>query len=281
MTTTAFICATCGVQHMPAAAPAAVCAICADPRQYVPEAGQRWTTMSALAATHRNSFRLLEPGLMGIGTEPHFAIGQRAILLRTPAGNVLWDCISLLDEATREIVAALGGISAIAISHPHFYASMVEWSRAFGDAPVFLHEADRGSAMRTDGNLRFWAGERCEVLDGVRLINVGGHFEGACVLHWRDGAAGAGVLLTADVVSVAMDTRHVSFLRSFPNYLPLGRNSIGRIARMLETVPFARIYGGWWRSVVAGDAKLALSRSATRYLDAIEGRYPPDGPADD
>ena len=26
----------------------------------------------------------------------------------------------------------LGGIAAIAISHPHYYTSMVEWSRAFG-----------------------------------------------------------------------------------------------------------------------------------------------------
>lgn len=274
MVGTAFICATCGVQHEPAAAAPELCAICADPRQYVPASGQRWTTMAALAAAHRNSFRSHEPGLLGIGTEPHFAIGQRALLVRTPAGNVLWDCISLLDEATREIVAALGGIAAIALSHPHFHASMVEWSRAFGEAPILVHAADRDSVMRSDGNVTFWSGERCEVLDGVSLINVGGHFEGASVLHWGAGAAGRGVLLTADVVSVAMDARYVSFLRSFPNYLPLGRRSIERIARLLEPLAFARIYGGWWHSTVAGDAKAALARSAARYLDAIEGRYP-------
>ena len=90
---------------------------------------------------------------------PGFAIGQRALLLRTAAGNILWDCISFIDDATVEIVRSLGGISAIAISHPHFYASMVEWSRAFGDAPVHLHAADRRWVMRADANVTYWDGE--------------------------------------------------------------------------------------------------------------------------
>lgn len=275
MTGNPHICATCGVQHATSDGPPQRCAICEDPRQYVPASGPRWTTMAALAGGHRNSFRLHERGLFGIGTEPHFAIGQRAMLVRTPAGNVLWDCISLLDEATREIVSSLGGVAAIAISHPHFQGAMVEWSRAFGDAPIHVHEADRAHVMRPDGNLVFWSGTRREILDGVSLLNVGGHFEGASVLHWRDGAEGRGTLLTADVISVAMDSRYVSFLRSFPNYLPLGRASIERIVRVLDTVPFARLHGGWWHSTVRGDAKDALARSAARYLDAIEGRYPP------
>lgn len=270
-----FICVTCGVQHTLSESPPADCTICEDPRQYVPASGQRWITPTALAATHRNSYRQHEPNLLGIGTEPHFAIGQRALLVRTPQGNILWDCISLLDNATHEIVSALGGITAIAISHPHFQASMIEWSRAFGDAPIYIHEADREAVMRTDGPLIFWRGGRCDILDEVELINVGGHFEGASVLHWRAGARGRGVLLTADVVSVAMDTRYVSFLRSFPNYLPLGGASVERIMRMLDPLQFERIYGGWWHSTVKGDARRALERSARRYLDAIDGIYPP------
>lgn len=273
MKTKAWICATCGVQAEVTAEPAAICPICADPRQYVPASGQRWTRMEPLAQGHRNAFSLLEPSLFGIGTEPHFAIGQRALLLRTEAGNVLWDCISLFDEATRQIVAALGGLAAIAISHPHFQGSMIEWSRAF-DAPVYIHEADRAAVMRPDPAIRFWSGDGCEMLDGVRLLNVGGHFTGASVLHWRGGTGGRGALLTADVVSVAADLRHVSFLRSYSNYLPLGRASVERIARMLEPVAYERIYGGWWHSVVMHDAKAVLANSAARYIDAIEGRYP-------
>ena len=87
------------------------------------------------------------PRLLGIGTEPEFAIGQRALLLQSPGGNLLWDCISLLDDETIAEVNARGGIRAIAISHPHFYSSMIEWAERF-DAQIFLHSADREWVMR-------------------------------------------------------------------------------------------------------------------------------------
>jgi hypothetical protein len=122
-----YLCATCGTQFAPSAAPPAVCPICEDERQHVPPGGQRWTTLDDLRRTHRNSFGRVEVGLYGISPEPRFGIGQRALLLRGPAGNVLWDCVPLLDDATVDIVRGLGGINAIAISHPHFYTSMVEW----------------------------------------------------------------------------------------------------------------------------------------------------------
>jgi hypothetical protein len=146
----AFICTAYGAQFTPSETPPSHCPICEDERQYVPPRGQTWTTLPALTVTHFNSYREHEPGLIGIGTQPTFAIGQRALLIRTPAGNVLWDCISFVDAATVTLVNALGGIKAIAISHPHFYTSMVEWSRAFGDAPIHLHAADRGWIMRPD-----------------------------------------------------------------------------------------------------------------------------------
>src|SRR5438046_4378801 len=123
-----FIWTTCGTQHAESEQLPAVCAVCEDQRQYVKATGQQWTTHDKLRLTNRNSIRFEEPGLTGIG--------QRALLVRTPKGNVLWDCVSLLDPAVVEMVKPLGGISAIAISHPHYYASMVEWSRAFGDVPI-------------------------------------------------------------------------------------------------------------------------------------------------
>jgi hypothetical protein len=39
-----------------------------------------------------------------------FAINQRALLLRTPHGNILWDCIANLDPATQTLITALGGL---------------------------------------------------------------------------------------------------------------------------------------------------------------------------
>src|SRR5436305_5023683 len=132
---TPFICKACGTHFAETESPPNKCKICEDERQYVPPSGQEWTTLEQMRARHRNSFAQCEPGLFGIGTVPEFAIGQRALLLRTEDGNFLWDCISLIDDATIELIRALGGLRGISISHPHYYSSMVEWSRAFNGAP--------------------------------------------------------------------------------------------------------------------------------------------------
>ena len=129
------------------------CPICDDERQYVGWDGQRWTRLAALAAEGRhNRFSEEGPGLVGIGTEPSFAIGQRALLVETPDGNVLWDCISYVDEDTVAEINRRGGLAAVAISHPHYYGVLAEWSAAFGGVPVWIHEADREWLGRTDGS---------------------------------------------------------------------------------------------------------------------------------
>src|SRR6202790_1768697 len=137
-----FICTTCGTQYAETEHPPPSCPICQDERQYPKKTGQQWTTLEKLRLTNRNSIKFKEPGLIGVGIDPHFAIGQRALFLRTAKANVLWDCLSLLDEAVVEAIQAMGGLSAIAVSHPHFYSGMVQWSRALGGVPIYLHAAD-------------------------------------------------------------------------------------------------------------------------------------------
>lgn len=270
-----FICTACGTQYPPADAPPATCPICEDARQFTPVTGQAWTTLERMRLAHVNAFRRYEPGLYGIGTFPHFAIGQRALLLHTPAGNVLWDCISLIDDATVDIVKALGGLAAIAISHPHFYTTMVEWADAFA-APVWLHAADKSRVMRPDDGIRFWEGETKELLPGVTLVHTGGHFPGAAVLHWQDGAGGGGALLSADIAQVARDRKSVSFLWSYPNMVPLSASVVARIAARLGRFSFDAVYGIFWDLVILKGGSATVARSAERYLAALSG----DGLAD-
>ena len=155
----AFICTACGTQYEPSSVAPRQCAICEEERQYVPPGGQTWTTLAALAARHFNSYRQQEPGMIGIGTQPSFAIGQRALLVCTPEGNILWDCIAMLDPASITLINGLGGLKAIGISHPHFYTTMVEWSRAFGGIPIHLHADDQRWIMRPDPSIQLWNGE--------------------------------------------------------------------------------------------------------------------------
>lgn len=264
-----FICTTCGTQYAESDQSPAACAICQDERQYVKVTGQQWTTLERLRLTNRTSIKFKEPGLIGISIEPHFAIGQRALFLRTPQANVLWDCLPLLDEAVVEAIKALGGVSAIAISHPHYYSSMIEWSRAFGGVPIYVHAADRQWVMRPDKAIVFWEGETRALAEGLTLIRCGGHFKGGTVLHWAGGAEGRGALLSGDIIQVVPDRKHVSFMYSYPNHIPLGASAIERIVKAVEPFDYDRIYGAFWDMVIERDGKAVVKRSAERYLRAI------------
>jgi len=271
MMSTAYVCATCGAQFPLSAAAPPKCPICCDSRQFIGLDGQQWTTLEELAHKHHNIIQQEEPRLYSIHTEPHFAIGQRAFLLQTPGGNLLWDCLALLDQPTIDTVRDLGGIAAIAISHPHYYTTMVEWSLEFDHAPIYLHSADRQWVTRSHSCVKYWSGDSRKLLDELVLIHTPGHFDGFQVLLWPEGAERKGVLLSGDQPQVCLDTRWVSFMYSYPNYVPLGARAVGKIAARLEPYRFDRIYGAFPKRTVATDAKAAVRRSAERFIRALAG----------
>lgn len=251
------ICVTCGVQF--GAAEVSSCPVCEDARQYVPVSGQAWTTLQDLQDEYGNVFRE-EGRWLGVGTEPKFGIGQRALLVE----DVLWDCITLLDDET---VERIGSLRAIAISHPHYYSAMVEWARAF-DCPVLIHEADREWVMRPDPAIEFWSGDTYDLGRGMTLIRCGGHFAGGTALHRGD------ELLCGDIVQVIPDRAWVAFMYSFPNFIPLPASEVRAIGEALDAFAFDRIYGAWWGTVIEADGSGIVRRSVQRYLDALDGKLP-------
>ncbi len=265
-----WICTTCGTQFAQSQTPPQECPICLDQRQYVGHEGQKWTNQASL---HRDGFRNTikehETGLTGIGSTPSFAIGQRALLVQTGQGNILWDCISLLDEETATAVEQLGGIKAIAISHPHYYSGMVDWANRF-NATIYLHEADRQWVMRPDERINFWSGATLPLLDDITLIRLGGHFAGGTVLHWASAAEKQGLLLSGDIIQVVADRNFVSFMYSYPNLIPLPAAQVTQMRDTIAHYNFERLYGAWFHTIVAKDAKNAVLRSADRYIRALE-----------
>ena len=268
----AYVCRTCGVQQAPSEVTPSHCAICDDERQYVPPEGQRWATLSELRGEGRViEVRELEPRLAGVGAQPPIGIGQRALLVQTDAGNFLWDCLGFIDEAGIAEIRARGGIRGIAMSHPHFYGVCVEWSHAFGSVPIYIPAADRQWVMRPDPAVTYWH-DTLQPLPGLTLIQTGGHFEGSAVPHWAAGADGRGALLTGDSITVVADRRFVSFMRSYPNVIPLSAAEVTRIVASVDPFRFDRVYGGWWDRVIDRDGKAAIARSADRYITWIEGQ---------
>src|SRR5450631_1674482 len=273
---TAHICVTCGVQQADRTDLPERCAICEDERQYVGLGGQRWTTLDDMQGHFRNVLTELEPGLVRIATDPEFAIGQYAFLVRSQSGNLLWDCVSYLDDETVAAVRELGGIAAIAISHPHFYATCVEWSQRFNDAPIFLSAADRAFVMRPRPAIMSFERDEVTPLPGLHVLRLGGHFHGATVLLWPAGADGRGVLLTGDTIALVADPASVTFMYSYPNRIPLPASTIRELAGRVLRYDFDRIYPSAPvrpDNVLASGAKEAVRHSAERYIGMVEGTW--------
>ncbi len=261
-------CDQCGAQFPESPAPPRSCPICEDERQYVNWKGQAWLTREELGKCHELVWRD-DLGISGIGVEPGFAIGQRALLVPEPDGVVMWDCIPLVTREAVDHIKSLGGLKAIAISHPHYYGAVADWSEAFGGVPVYLHGDDQQWITRPHPSIVPWSGDSLRISDDIVLVRTGGHFAGGSIMHWRAGADGQGALLTGDVAMVAMDRRSLSFMYSYPNYIPMNAASVRRIAGAVAPLAFDRIYGAWWGRNIAAGAKAAFDASVRRYLAAI------------
>lgn len=268
---TSWICATCAVEYPDTGNPPAQCAICDDERQYVRPSGQRWTTLADLVHEgHAGSVTELEPGLLGISVDPEVGIGQQALPVQTPAGNLLWDPTGYVDDPLAGLVGARGGLAAIASSHPHMFGVQVEWSRRFGDAPVYVSEADRSWLQRDDAVIEYWQ-DGLDMLPGVSLQRIGGHFAGSAVARWI-GADGRGVLLSGDTVASTPNEQWVSFMRSYPNKVPLSAGVVSIVAGRVLSHPFDRLYDNFGGRVRA-HADDWVRRSADRYIAWVQGDF--------
>jgi hypothetical protein len=270
---TSRICVACGVLQKRSSGGPDHCAICEDDRQFVPAGGQQWTSSEMLRSSYRIVWSNEMEGVWSLRMEPEFAIGQRAFLIQGSDGNILWDCISLIDDETRTRIDALGGLSVIAISHPHFYSSIANWGRAFG-APVFVHDDDARWIQEPDGVVRCWGGETLPLGSGATAIRCGGHFAGASVLHVGHVNDGRGALFSGDTIQVVADRRHVSFMRSYPNLIPLNADAVRGIAGAVEPFEFDAIFGAFAGRTILTGAKQAIRVSAERYTRAIAPTQP-------
>jgi hypothetical protein len=265
------ICRTCAVEQADIGEAVTVCAICSDERQYVRPTGQQWITLDELAAAgHRGTVAVVEPGLYGITIEPSVGIGQRALLVRTTSGNLLWDPTGYVDDDLAAAVAEVGGLAAVAASHPHMFGVQVEWSHRFGNVPVYVQSADREWLQRDDPAVRIWD-EKTEVLPGVVLERIGGHFPGSAITHFV-GADGRGVLLSGDTIAGTPDEHWVSFMRSFPNKIPLSAAVVAKVADRVLRLEFDRLYDNFGGQVI-GDAASWVRRSADRYIAWVRGDF--------
>jgi hypothetical protein len=234
------ICSTCGTYYPAATAPQQ-CIICSDERQYIPETGQGWTKPRDLHRKHSIKLNKLHERLYEIEINPAFAIGQRALLVLSEKGNVLWDCIPMLDELTIQFIQSKGGLKAIAFSHPHYYSNMNDWAAIF-DCPVYIHNNDAEHIMVKGPHIQLWQGDEMELWDGMKLLLIGGHFEGSSILHVPF-LSKEGAILCGDTLFLSPSKKHFSVFRSYPNRIPLSQHEMQRVKQRFDSIPFDSFYG--------------------------------------
>ncbi|MCM6778366.1 hydrolase [Nocardia sp. CDC159] len=268
---TTWICDGCGLEHPDSAAPPPHCVLASaavgdEERGDLGPHG-RWTTHAELARQpHRIVHRDHGRGVHSLRREPRLAIGHWSFLVQTPHGNLLWDPPAYLDDEIAGLVGELGGIAAIATSHPHMFAAQITWSHAFGRVPVLVNELDREWLPRPDPVVRFWTGH-AEPLPGLELIHTGGHMRGSCVARTPDGT-----LLSGDTIAGCLDPNWVSFQRNVPRHVPLSPTAVRRIVDTLASYDYDRLYtlGG---DTLDHDAKQTVESAATRHIRWVSGEF--------
>ncbi|KAL4932761.1 putative metallo-beta-lactamase domain protein [Aspergillus undulatus] len=320
------ICSTCGTQF-PETSGLTACKICDDPRQFVPPTGQSWTTLSTLRSEFYKNIFTPDPihceKLVSIHTEPRLAIGQRAYLCRTNTNtksstsrrsgsspdstfNILWDCITYIDDATINEINKLGGIHAIVISHPHFYTTHLVWAEIF-DCPVYLSsedeewvvlkesenknqsQSDEGKGRKRQvffsNNLLSFTASTSENGNGIYegddgradivAIKAGGHFPGSTVLLWRS----LKTLLIADTMAVVPSgkywvdrpagTASFTFMWSYPNMIPLSADDVHGIWKAIKHTVFDITRGAFVGMDTDTDSKKRMLDSAQIFVKSM------------
>lgn len=262
------LCRTCGNAYPIDAELPEVCGICADERQFLTDDGQVWVKNHDLLGRRSVEPVDLEPGLARIDVLPDFGIGQQATLISTAGGNLLWEPSGYVDDELIAAVRERGGVAAVAASHPHLVGASVVWAGEF-DAPFYFNADDRRWITHPASSIELWRDTR-QILPGLTLVQAGGHFPGSSVAHWADGAQGRGALFTGDTIAVTANGR-ASFMRSYPNNLPLSERLVGQIVARVQPYAFDRIYGAFG-AIIDHDAKPIVADSAERYIGWMTDR---------
>lgn len=270
---TTWICDGCGVEHAdsplrpaPDSCVLTSAVVSMEERGDLPPHGQ-WTTLDELAALAHSTEHIDHGlGVHSLRRTPRFAIGHRSFLVQTGAGNLLWDSPAYLDDEILGMIRELGGVAAIAASHPHMFGAQVSWSREFGGVPVYVNADDQEWLPYRDPVIALWR-DQLEPLPDVRLLQVGGHMRGSSVALTPDGT-----LLSGDSITGGLAKNWVSFQRSFPKHIPLSPGVVRRIVDRLEPYDFDRLYtlGG---DEIDRDAKQIVRTAAETHIRWVSGEF--------
>ena len=141
---------------------------------------------------------------------------------------------------------------------------MNEWASVF-DCPVYIHQKDEQWVFNRGPHIRFWEGAEKELWDGIKIMNIGGHFPGSSILHVPF-LSPNGTVLCGDTFYISLSKTHFSVMYSYPNRIPLPLSEVREIKERMMAIPFDTIHGFLDDQNVYDVAKEILNRSLERYI---------------
>ena len=256
-----FLCTNCGFWQKHFAAPPS-CPICTDFRHSPPENGWEFLDAPTVAARVKTCvFVDDDSGVITFWNEPSIGIGTRGYLLLHPEGAVFWDGCAWYDDAALETIAwwseRVGGLRLLSSSHPHAYGALWQLQKRF-QVPVALPVADLGW---TNAFAVSWPFEDVlEVAPGFRIIQTGGHFDGHCVLYWREQES----LFAGDLLKFHFENGELNGLsthKAFNRQIPMSHAEVRRYRACLEELDFEQV----WTSF---DSEFCTRADVFRLFDA-------------
>ena len=117
-------------------------------------------------------------------------------------------------------------------------------------------------------HLSLWKGLEKSLWDGIRIINIGGHFPGSSILHVPS-LSKEGTVFCGDTLYISPSKKHMAVMYSYPNRIPLPVQEVKRIQKRFEEIPFDTLYGFYSYQNVSRNVKAIFRASMERYLQGL------------
>ena len=216
------------------------CVLCSDVRNALPPDGWDYADVARVSASIRPRWKEFTPGIWGFWCEPRYGLAGTGWLIRRDDGNVAFEGAPFYHDEALEQVERLGGVRALGASHPHGYGAIWQLQERFRPELVIHREDIRYTKAFQVTTV---ADDVHEMVPGLTLHHVGGHYEGQCVLHEEARRAlFVGDSLKFDDFDTEGRVHSLSCHKGYHYHIPLSKEELARYRRVYLGLPFERSF---------------------------------------
>ena len=216
------------------------CVLCSDVRNALPPDGWDYADVARVSASIRPRWKEFTPGIWGFWCEPRYGLAGTGWLIRRDDGNVAFEGAPFYHDEALEQVERLGGVRALGASHPHGYGAIWQLQERFRPELVIHREDIRYTKAFQVTTV---ADDVHEMVPGLTLHHVGGHYEGQCVLHEEARRAlFVGDSLKFDDFDTEGRVHSLSCHKGYHYHIPLSKEELARYRRVYLELPFERSF---------------------------------------